>query len=117
MNNIHEIRAIKTFDALDNMMCWKSIPQEKIARKKIPRWLKEAKEMSLPLARATNIHAYNLMQELYAMVYPKVRLTLTLCEKSDRMKEIRFNSSKDRIFHKSQYVDSIIVDSFFPFCC
>jgi hypothetical protein len=58
-----------------------------------------------------------LAKERKCKVAQFVRLTRTLREKSDIMEEILFISSKDRIFHKSQYVDSIIVDSFFPFCC
>lgn len=39
----------------------------------------------------------------------------TLREKSGIMGKTVFISSKDRIFHKHQYVDQIIVDSFFLF--
>ena len=38
----HEVRAIKTFEDLDNMLCWKTIPPTSPAQKKIPRWLEEA---------------------------------------------------------------------------
>jgi hypothetical protein len=62
----HEARMIKTCEDLDNMICWKNIPEDSSSRKKIPRWLKEAKEMSLPLARVTNVQAYNLMCQEYA---------------------------------------------------
>lgn len=61
----HEVRVIKTFEDLDNMICWKAIPKESPDRRKIPRWLEEAREMSLPLAHATNMDAYNLMQREY----------------------------------------------------
>lgn len=59
----HEIRAIKTFEDLDNMMCWRTIPSQDPIQEKIPRWLEEARQMSLPLAYATNLQAYNMMQQ------------------------------------------------------
>jgi GTP pyrophosphokinase len=62
----HEVRAIKTFEDLDNMICWKVIPEGSSCRKKFPRWLEEAREMSLPLAHVTNMRAYNLMHQEYA---------------------------------------------------
>lgn len=62
----HETRAIKTFDALDNMICWKTIPPTHSARAKIPRWLREAQTMSLPLARITNSKAYDMLKEQYS---------------------------------------------------
>ena len=58
----HEARAIKTFEDLDNMIGWKTIPEGDPLRNKIPRWLDEARELSLPLAHATNMKAYELMQ-------------------------------------------------------
>ena len=66
MLNSHDVRVIKTFEDLDNMMSWKTIPEEDPLRSKIPRWLEEASELSLPLARATNLKAYMFMQEEYA---------------------------------------------------
>jgi guanosine-3',5'-bis(diphosphate) 3'-pyrophosphohydrolase len=65
MVSSHEVRAIKTFEDLDNMLCWKVIPAESPCIKKIPRWLEEAQEMSLPLAHATNMGAYTLMRQEY----------------------------------------------------
>jgi len=62
MRSSHEVRTIKTLEDLDNMICWKAIPEGSPARRKIPRWLKEAQEMSLPLAHATNEQAYYFMQ-------------------------------------------------------
>lgn len=59
----HEVRAIKTFEDLDNMICWKMIPPKNPVQKKIPLWLEEAQEMSLPLAHATNLQAYQIMQQ------------------------------------------------------
>jgi GTP pyrophosphokinase len=61
----HEVRAIKIFEDLDNMICWKVIPEGSPCIKKLPRWLEEAREMSLPLAHVTNMHAYNLMHQEY----------------------------------------------------
>jgi GTP pyrophosphokinase len=57
-----EVRVIKTFDYCDNVISWKFIRPEMPAYKKIPRWLREAQEMYLPLARITNEHAARLMQ-------------------------------------------------------
>jgi GTP pyrophosphokinase len=65
MVSSHEVRAIKTFEDLDNMLCWKVISAESPCIKKIPRWLEEAQEMSLPLAHATNMEAYTLMRQEY----------------------------------------------------
>ena len=61
----HEVRAIKTFEDLDNMIAWKAIPPQSPVQQKIPRWLEEAREMSLPLAHATNLKAYKIMQQEY----------------------------------------------------
>jgi GTP diphosphokinase / guanosine-3',5'-bis(diphosphate) 3'-diphosphatase len=66
MLDSHETRAIKTFEDLDNMIGWKTIPEGNPLRNKIPRWLVEAQELSLPLAHATNMKAYKLMQGEYA---------------------------------------------------
>ncbi len=65
MVSSHEVRAIKTFEDLDNMICWKAIPAENSCKNKIPRWLEEAQEMSLPLAHATNMEAYLVMRQEY----------------------------------------------------
>lgn len=61
----HEVRAIKTFENLDNMLYWRTMPVDDPGRKKIPHWLTETREMSLPLARATNLQAYEIMQQEY----------------------------------------------------
>jgi GTP diphosphokinase / guanosine-3',5'-bis(diphosphate) 3'-diphosphatase len=65
MLDSHEARAIKTFEDLDNMIGWKTIPEGSPLRNKIPRWLDEARELSLPLAHATSMKAYELMQREY----------------------------------------------------
>lgn len=41
--------------------------------------------------------------------------TRTLREKSGKIEGLLVNSPKERISHKSQYVDRLIVDAFFPF--
>jgi (p)ppGpp synthase/HD superfamily hydrolase len=61
----HEVRMIKVCEDLDNMICWKSIPENDPGWKKIPRWLSEAEKMSLPLARITNSEVYNVMRQEY----------------------------------------------------
>src|SRR5207247_912653 len=50
ISSSHEARMIKICEDLDNMICWKNIPENKSSTNRLPRWLKEAKEMSLPLA-------------------------------------------------------------------
>ena len=61
----HEVRMIKVCEDLENMICWKSIPASAPCRKKVQRWLNEAEEMSLPLARITNLEVYNVMRQEY----------------------------------------------------
>ncbi len=62
MEESQEIRAIKTFDYLDNMISWKFITKNKPEILKIPRWLMEAETMYLPLAKITNEEAFRLMK-------------------------------------------------------
>jgi GTP pyrophosphokinase len=45
-------RAIKTCDALDNMVSWPKIIEHHSAKKKMKRWLREAKTMYIPLAQS-----------------------------------------------------------------
>jgi GTP diphosphokinase / guanosine-3',5'-bis(diphosphate) 3'-diphosphatase len=61
----HEVRMIKACEDLDNMICWKSIPESAPCQKKVQRWLNEAEKMSLPLARTTNSEVYNVMCQEY----------------------------------------------------
>jgi len=61
----HEVRMIKICEDLDNMICWKSIPESAPCCKKVERWLIEAEKMSLPLARTTNSEVYNVMCQEY----------------------------------------------------
>lgn len=61
----HEIRSIKVFEALDNMVYWKIIPADHQLRNDIPCWLEEARVVYLPLAHATNMQAYDLMRREY----------------------------------------------------
>lgn len=63
----HEVRAIKTFEDLDNIICWKTIRPDSPIQGKIQRWLGEVQEMSLPLAHATNLQAYKIMQQECAL--------------------------------------------------
>ena len=63
MLNSHEVRAIKAFEDLDNVLCWRTIPNDSSERNKLPLWLKEAREMSLLLAHVTNLQAYKLMRQ------------------------------------------------------
>jgi len=56
---------IKVCEDLENMICWKSIPQSDPGWEKIPRWLQEAKKMSLRLAHTTNSEVYRVMRQEY----------------------------------------------------
>lgn len=56
-----QVRLIKTFDYCDNVISWKFIRPGMPAFKKIPRWLREARELYLPLARITNEEAAGLI--------------------------------------------------------
>jgi guanosine-3',5'-bis(diphosphate) 3'-pyrophosphohydrolase len=60
MNEKLEVRIVKVFDNLDNMICWKFINPNSSKAKKIPRWLMQARDMFLPLAKITNNNAYRL---------------------------------------------------------
>lgn len=63
MNSRREVRSIKTFDYCDNMITWKFIKPDMSGYKKIPRWLREAQELYLPLARKTNPEAVRLIEQ------------------------------------------------------
>jgi (p)ppGpp synthase/HD superfamily hydrolase len=65
MSGSHEVRMIKSCEDLDNIICWKSIPETAPCLNKVERWLIEAEKMSLPLARTTNSEVYNLMCQEY----------------------------------------------------
>jgi len=65
ISSSHEVRMIKVCEDLDNMICWKSIPESDPGWKKIPRWLMEAEKMSLCLARITNPEVYHVMRQEY----------------------------------------------------
>jgi GTP diphosphokinase / guanosine-3',5'-bis(diphosphate) 3'-diphosphatase len=56
-----EIRVIKTFDYLDNIISMKFIKPNMPHYKKIPRWLMEAQTMYVPLAEATSMEAHKLL--------------------------------------------------------
>ena len=57
-----EVRSIKTFDYCDNVITWKFIKPDMPGYKKIPRWLREARELYLPLARTTNPEAAHIIE-------------------------------------------------------
>lgn len=61
-----EVRSIKTFDYCDNAISWSFIEPHRPGYKKIPRWLKEAEELYLPLARITNPEAARLIEKAIA---------------------------------------------------
>lgn len=61
MNEKHDVRIVKVFDNLDNMICWKFIDPKSPKAKKISRWLMQARDLFLPLARITSGDAYRLV--------------------------------------------------------
>lgn len=65
MSSSHDVRMIKICEDLDNMVCWKSIPESDAGWKKIARWMEEADTMSLRLAEITNSEVYNVMRQEY----------------------------------------------------
>ncbi len=65
ISDSHEVRMIKVCEDLDNMICWKSIPESDPGWEKIPRWLREAEKMSLPLAHMTNLEVHRVMRQEY----------------------------------------------------
>jgi len=60
-------RLIKIADEYDNMKNWLNISKRNHNRKKIPRWLKEARE-HLALARKTNKTAYSIFKKEFLKV-------------------------------------------------
>lgn len=62
MRSSQEIRVVKTFDHLDNVISMKFISPERPDFTKIPRWLMQTQTMFLPLAEITNPDAYKLMK-------------------------------------------------------
>ncbi|HZS77592.1 MAG TPA: HD domain-containing protein [Ktedonobacteraceae bacterium] len=61
----HEIRALKVFEELDNVMYWRILPVNHALRNNIPFWLEDVRTKYLPLAHATNMQAYELMHQEY----------------------------------------------------
>jgi guanosine-3',5'-bis(diphosphate) 3'-pyrophosphohydrolase len=57
------VRKVKVFDNLDNMISWKFIDPQSPKIRKMPRWLMQARDMFLPLAKITNEDAYRLSAE------------------------------------------------------
>jgi len=63
MKKDHHTRAIKACDWLDNMRSWSYIPKNHSARKKFPRWFKEARTMYIPLGQSVGTHLVDKMEE------------------------------------------------------
>lgn len=61
MNEVYEVRLIKTCDFLDNVISWKFINMEQAGYSKLGRWLMEAITMYLPLAQRTSEFATRLL--------------------------------------------------------
>jgi GTP pyrophosphokinase len=56
------IRLLKCWDLADNALCWKYIQSDFPFFKKLPRWLREAQELYLPLCRITSPSATALIE-------------------------------------------------------
>lgn len=65
MRGSHEVRTLRVFDDLENILTWQTIPPDSPARADIAHWWEDVCEMSVPLAHATNIQAYNIMRQAY----------------------------------------------------
>jgi GTP diphosphokinase / guanosine-3',5'-bis(diphosphate) 3'-diphosphatase len=65
ISSSHDVRMIKICEDLDNMICWKSIPESDSGWGRIPRWMSEAETMSLRLAHITNAEVYSVMCQEY----------------------------------------------------
>ena len=71
LNSDRGIRLIKTADLLDNMRSWIYLPDDHPFQKKIPRWLQEAENYSLPLAESVNQNAAQEMNKILNNYLPK----------------------------------------------
>ncbi|MCH7492097.1 HD domain-containing protein [Patescibacteria group bacterium] len=71
LNSDGRIRLIKTADLLDNMRSWIYLPDDHPFQKKIPRWLQEAENYSLPLAESVNQNAAQEMNKILNNYLPK----------------------------------------------
>ena len=65
MGSSHEVRSLRTFDDLATILSWKFLSVSSAVHSTLYSRLAEVGEMSLPLAHATNIHAYEIMQQTY----------------------------------------------------
>lgn len=74
MKKDKEVRMIKAFDCLDNMMSWKKIAEKEGMKIKIKRWFKEAKNLYLPLARSVDKKIFFLMKRFYEKNKKEIKL-------------------------------------------
>lgn len=65
MNSDYNVKLIKSCDYLDNMISWGFIDSSSKFYLKIPRWLNEAKEYYIPLAKTVNKDLYCDMNIIY----------------------------------------------------
>lgn len=65
MGESHEVRSLRTFDDLDTLLSWKFLSESSPIHSSLRLWLADVREMSLPLAHATNIGAYTIMRQEY----------------------------------------------------
>jgi hypothetical protein len=76
MKQNKNIRAIKACGRLDNMKSWPFIPKDRPSINKFPRWFKETKKTSIPLARSVDKRLTSVMKEAYLNArnyYSKIR--------------------------------------------
>ncbi len=73
LNQPWEIRAVKVCDNLDNMRSWFTIPEGHVARLKLPKWMNEAREQYIPLARTVDEKIASLMEQELTEAEQKVK--------------------------------------------
>jgi len=66
-----ETRLMKTADFLDNMRSWPLIPKNSTMAYKIPRWIREAEQYSIPIAITVAPQAVSEMEEIVAKIKEK----------------------------------------------
>jgi GTP pyrophosphokinase/guanosine-3',5'-bis(diphosphate) 3'-pyrophosphohydrolase len=65
LKSSQQVRLIKTADLLDNMRSWPYITKNNPLYKKLPRWLNEAEQYYLPIAKSVN---QNVVAEMYKII-------------------------------------------------
>lgn len=64
----YPVRLVKSVDLLDNMRSWPYIPKDHSSQKKFPRWISEAENYSIPLAKTAHDKIAQEMGEILQKV-------------------------------------------------